>query len=157
MDECCPDSKSAISNRDLIPPLLGPLLTWNPSGDIPRSDRSQPQFSSSPEEQDLVTACATPAEEMACTKLASLVPGDTTGYGPTTSFQSVPSRVFLMFPLISATFGGFPLLFNLFLLMSVLVTFLSAPGLGIGMSDICVSRFLRAENIERIFSFVSQS
>ena len=53
--------------------------TWKPSGDIPLRDLSQPQFSSSREEQDLVTACATPALEMACTKLASLVPGETTG------------------------------------------------------------------------------
>ena len=58
-------------------------LTWNPSGDMPLSDRSQPQFSSSPEEQLRVTACATPALEIACTKLASRVPGDTTGCGPT--------------------------------------------------------------------------
>ena len=49
---------------------------------MPLSERSQPQFSSSPLEQDRVTAWATPALEMACTKLASRVPGDTTGYGP---------------------------------------------------------------------------
>ena len=63
--------KSAVMKHD--------QLTWNPSGDIPRRERSQPQFSSSPELQDRVTACATPALEIAWTKLASRVPGDTTG------------------------------------------------------------------------------
>jgi hypothetical protein len=46
---------------------------------MPRSDLSQPQFSNSPLEQERVTAWATPALEMAWTKLASRVPGDTTG------------------------------------------------------------------------------
>ena len=50
------------------------FLTWNPSGDMPRRDLSQPQFSSSPLEQARVRACATPADEIAWTNAISLVP-----------------------------------------------------------------------------------
>ena len=49
-------------------------LTWNPSGDIPRKERSHPQFSKSPLEQARVKACATPALDIACTKADSRVP-----------------------------------------------------------------------------------
>ena len=45
-----------------------------PSGETPRTVRSQPQSSSSPAEQARVSAWATPAAEMACTKAASRVP-----------------------------------------------------------------------------------
>ncbi len=41
---------------------------------MPLSERSHPQFSSSPLEHALVKACATPALEMAWTKADSLVP-----------------------------------------------------------------------------------
>jgi len=50
------------------------VFTWNPSGDIPLSDLSQPQLSNSPLEQALVNAWATPALEIACTKADSRVP-----------------------------------------------------------------------------------
>ena len=49
-------------------------LTWNPSGDIPRKERSHPQFSKSPLEHARVKACATPALEMAWTNADSRVP-----------------------------------------------------------------------------------
>lgn len=80
------------------------IVTWNPSGDIPLRDRSQPQFSSSPLEHDLVTACATPALEMAWTKLASLVPGETTGYGPRAAFHLSISETFLFFSVCFSLF-----------------------------------------------------
>lgn len=49
-------------------------LTSNPAGDVPLSDRSQPQFSSSPAEHARVRACATPALAMAWTNAISFVP-----------------------------------------------------------------------------------
>ena len=63
--------------RQTIKKMSEPCFSYNtsnPSGEVPLSDLSHPQFSSSPEEQARVSACATPAEDIACTNAISRVP-----------------------------------------------------------------------------------
>ena len=62
-------------------------LTWNPSGDIPRRERSHPQFSKSPLEHARVKACATPALEIAWTNADSRVPEKNRNSYKDTSFE----------------------------------------------------------------------